>query len=340
MIKEHLYLHIGTHKTGSTSIQHCLKENQSLLQSHGYYYPMEGSYFYPPEASPSLLAHALLGKRPSYIINKNIDEESCVSDILRDIKQSKCEKVIISSEHFSHARTIEEVKKIAGVFFGLFKKITVIVYLRRQDTRLESFWSQRVKIGLTTKSFDEYFSRHFDWNYFEMLNLWTEVFGKKNLVVRPFEKGQFFKNDLVQDFLQILGCTTNIQDTRLKNQSPPVEYLEALRIFWGTIPNHAERRPLLKILRSLPIKIDATEYTLFTSENRKMFLNLYRESNRLVAQEYLGRSDGLLFYESESIDLPTYPGMSLERFSEISRQFIMSLAGINSQLTEKLGKQS
>lgn len=339
MIKEHLYLHIGTNKTGSTTIQYCLKENQTLLKSQGYYYPMEGAYFYPPEASPSLLAHALLGNRPTYMANPNIDREACVSEIIRDIKQSDCEKVIISSEHFHSAKTVDDVKEIASVFLGLFKKITVIVYLRRQDTRLESSWSQGVKTGIISKSFEDFLSKHSGWNYFEMLNLWAEVFGKNNLVVRPFEKEQFFKNDLLQDFLKTIDCTAEISDSRLRNQSPPVEFLEVLRIFWKTIPGHLERRPLLRVLRSLPIKIDTTNYTLFTPESRKMFLDLNRESNRLVAQEYLGRSNGLLFHESETTDLPTYQGMSLVRFSEISRQYIMLLAGINTQLTNKVRNQ-
>jgi hypothetical protein len=145
--------------------------------------------------------------------------------------------------------------------------------------------------------------------------------------------------DLLQDFLQALGSNVKISDPRLRNQSPPVEFLEALRIFWGAIPGYVERRHLFLILRSLPIKIDTTMYTLFTNENRQTFLNLYRESNQLVAQEYLRRSDGVLFYESENTNLPTYQGMSLERFSEISHRFIILLAERNSNLTNKARKQ-
>lgn len=336
MIKEHLYLHIGTNKTGSTSIQYYLRDNKSLLETNGYYYPMEGAYFYPPEASPSLLAHALLGKRPPYIRNTVINKEACVTDILRDIKSSSCSKVIISSEHFSNAKTTDEVKKIANIFLNIFQKVTVIVYLRRQDTRIESSWSQRVKMGLITKSFDDFLSEEFDLNYLEMLNSWADVFGKKNIIVRPFEKAQFFNNNLIQDFLQILGCALKAPELRSRNESPPVELLEVIRILCATIPSYVERRPLLGIIRTLPLKIDGAKYTLFTPEKRKEVLDLYRGSNQLIAQEYLERSDGQLFYESEIPDIPIYRGMTLERFSEISRQLIFSLARINSQLSRKI----
>ncbi len=37
-----LILHIGWHKTGSTTIQEALKSNEGLLTSEGFYYPLEG----------------------------------------------------------------------------------------------------------------------------------------------------------------------------------------------------------------------------------------------------------------------------------------------------------
>ena len=160
MKKKNLYLHIGTHKTGSTSIQHWLKENSEILKSENYYYPMEGSYFYPPEASPSLLAHAILGNKPAYIGRTVIDHDSCVSDIKRDIESSSCSNVIISSEHFSLAKTLEDVQKIHDLFVDLFDKITVIIYLRRQDTRIESSWGQAVKSSQSTLSFNDFYNNN------------------------------------------------------------------------------------------------------------------------------------------------------------------------------------
>ena len=50
-----LYLHIGVHKTGSTSIQDFLFKNANLLENQGYFYPKGGSYFHRPSSSQSLL---------------------------------------------------------------------------------------------------------------------------------------------------------------------------------------------------------------------------------------------------------------------------------------------
>ena len=335
MTKKHLYLHIGTHKTGSSSIQHWLKENRSLLEADGYYYPIEGAYFYPPEASASLLAHAMLERRPSYIGNTVIDRNSCVSDIGRDIKNSSCKSVIVSSEHFSHAKKIEEVKNIFDLFSDLFEKMTVIVYLRRQDHRLESSWSQNAKSGAITLSFDEILNQHLsspNWNYFELMAPWVEVFGRDNVIMKPFEKEQFFKNDLIHDFLNALGFKGEVVNSSIKNVSPSIEFFETLRMFGCSIPSVPERMAFFRILRSIPIKLDSTKYTLFTPEKRKAFLELYKESNELVAEKYLGRSNGILFYDSETSKLPVYTGLSLERFSVISRELIQFVMKLNSQL--------
>lgn len=229
MRKKKLFLHIGTHKTGSTSIQHWLKENSHVLTANNFYYPMDGRYFYPPEASASLLAHAILGNQPEYIKNIKINYDACVSDIKRDVINSSCETIIISSEHFSHAISIDAIKNILNLFVDLFESISIIIYLRRQDTRLESSWTQDIKTFLHFKSFDQYFEDHFnadEWNYFDLLSNWSSVFGKHNIIVRPFEVNQFFNTDLISDFKNIINFSAKTDDTKLKNQSPPISLIE------------------------------------------------------------------------------------------------------------------
>jgi hypothetical protein len=70
-------------------------------------------------------------------------------------------------------------------------------------------------------------------------------------------------------------------------------------------------------LRSVPIKFDETKYTLCTPELRKEILGWHSEGNALVARHYLGRDDGVLFYETEISNLPLYPGLKMERLTEV-----------------------
>jgi hypothetical protein len=322
-MKKNLYLHIGTHKTGSTSIQHFLKDNTSILKSHGYYYPTEGAYYYPPEASASLLAHAVLNRRPEYIGNTPIDHDACVNDIQKSILQSGAENIIVSSEHFSHAHTDNAVQKISDVFLSLFENIIVIIYLRRQDLRLESMYAQGVKTGSITMEFNDYLNASAGWNYYDLLKPWINIFGLKNIVIRPFENSQFFGNSLINDFMHLINCEIPIIDSPKKNQSPPIEYLELQRIMTQSIQTYPERKNFLFILSKLPVKIDTKKYTFFQPDKRKAFLELHQESNKCVATEYLDRSEGILFYDKEESALPVYTGMNIEKLAQIARQYVL-----------------
>ena len=51
MAKRVCYIHIGPHKTGTTSIQWFLKENRAELLKHGYFVPESGEY--PRWTSPA-----------------------------------------------------------------------------------------------------------------------------------------------------------------------------------------------------------------------------------------------------------------------------------------------
>lgn len=338
MKKKNLYLHVGTHKTGSTSIQHWLKENSEKLKSEGYYYPMEGSYFYPPEASPSLLAHAILDNKPAYIGRTIIDYNSCVSDIKRDIRSSKCSDVIISSEHFSIAMTHDAVKKIYDLFTDLFDKITVIIYLRRQDTRIESSWSQAVKSSLSNLSFNDFYNQNLSnpkWDYFKLLKPWIDIFGEKSVNIRPFEKSQFINKNLLHDFLTLIDSKIQPTTIHIRNFSPSAEYLEIMRCFSDPNTLYGPRINFAKLINLFGIEIDQTKYTLLTPDQRKFILEKYQESNANVARHYLKRTDGILFRDSEISDLPVYPGLDLKRLAYLSHQIIAGLIKIANQNSKK-----
>ena len=53
---------------------------------------------------------------------------------------SKCENILISSEHFSYATTEDEWRKIHEAFSPLADTLKIVIYLRRQDTMAEANW--------------------------------------------------------------------------------------------------------------------------------------------------------------------------------------------------------
>jgi hypothetical protein len=275
-----------------------------------------------------LLANAVLGNKPAYLGQTVIDYDSCVADIKRDIEASTCSNVIISSEHFSHALHFDAVKKVHDLFLGLFDSIVVIIYLRRQDSRIESSWGQAIKNSLSALSFNDFYDQHLlnpKWNYFDLLNPWINIFGESNVKIRPFEKSQLFNGDLLCDFLNLIDLKIQPINQSGKNLSPPAEFLEVMRYFSNSNNQYKVKVNFAKLMYSLGVKFDQKKYTFMTPERREFIIEKYRESNANVASHYLKRPDGVLFMDSEISDLPVYPGLDFQRFSDISHQIIFGL---------------
>ncbi|CEN56199.1 hypothetical protein [Candidatus Methylopumilus turicensis] len=320
-----LYLHFGTHKTGSTSIQNFLYGCREELQKIGFYYPTEGSYFYSGESSQSLFAHSLIDARPKYI-SKNVswDKASCISDLKRDLENSKSPNTIISSEHFSSIKTQDSLVEIKDIFTNYFENIKIIIYLRRQDHFFESRYNQQVKAGLITATFEEVLKDFLgNYNYNDYIEMLSNVFGKANIIIRPFEKSQLHMQNVVHDFFKILHLNIdgNIQDDI--NKSIPTEMSEVIRLFNNNFDNHSQRQRFYKFIKTSSIDFDKTLYTILSPRLRKEILDFHREGNYQVAKNYLGRENGLLFYEPEVSSKPLYPGIATERFAEISAEIFL-----------------
>jgi hypothetical protein len=332
-----LVLHIGTPKTGSSAIQRFLSTNRHLLEANGFYYPCEGSYYYADESSQSLLAHALLGRRPKYLKRgTEFTKENCVSDIRRDLQNSGFENAIVSSEHFSHAKTKDEMELIRDAFAPVVSSTKVVIYIRRQDFHIESVYNQCIKTALAVESFDEFSKKSGGINHFKYLDMLSEVFGKPNIIVRPFERNQLFHEDIVSDFVNLLGIEIDFAIPKSTNESISVEKCEIMRLFNRNFDTYEKRKAFNVFLRSTPIKFDEAKYSLLSNEMRKAVLEKHRESNSAVAKSYLGREDGVLFYDSETSSTPFYPGLTLERMAEVSATIWSMQTAISLQLMKKL----
>jgi len=227
-------LHIGTEKTGTTSIQKFLQENRIKLGANGTLFP----------ASAGLISHQRLvvyGKQSpeSDIAENSLDvndaaelaawkdkfaQDHC-SEVLEFQKRHQDSTVIYSAEHLqSRLTTIAEIKRIAHLLRPLFDTVEVVVYLRRQDLYAYSAYSTSVRGGQRkTFSFETINAKGPYYNYRLLLENWSEVFGEDALKVRLFEKSRLVGNDVVSDFQSV----TNI-DTLGLNLVSPASANEAL----------------------------------------------------------------------------------------------------------------
>jgi hypothetical protein len=328
-----LYLHFGTHKTGSTSLQNFLYHHRDSLKKNGFLYPVEGTYFYSGEKSQSLFAHSLIGERPKYISTGTMwSKESCISDLKRDLNNSHCNNAIISSEHFFNIKSEDTIAEIKSIFENHFDNIKVIIYLRRQDLFYESKYNQLIKAGLTTSTFEEKVNEWLidvNFNYNIYMELLSSVFGKASLIVRPFEESQLYMGDVISDFFKILNIKLSGNISKKSNKSIPAEMLEMIRLTNKYFSLLEHRQLFYKFLIKSGINFDTNKYTIIPPNLRKDILDFHRESNTNVAKKFLGRKDGILFHDPEISLSPFYPGLSVEKLAGVTAEIFKVKSKIN-----------
>jgi len=194
--KKTLFIHIGTGKTGTTSIQKYLKENSEFIN---YKYNLN----YCKSGRGDSINHRALDFNS---VNNNLSSyKKVVANInllINEINQHNSKYHLISDENFPglNSREIELYKKKLGGKFN----IKVIVYLRRQDKYLESWYKQVIKTGSYATDVNILFSQLFKrgiLNYYDLVKSWADIFEKENVIVRLYEKNLLINQNVIDDIL-------------------------------------------------------------------------------------------------------------------------------------------
>ncbi|EAK1250409.1 hypothetical protein A9406_07945, partial [Campylobacter lari] len=212
------YLHIGVEKTGSTSIQQFLYINREAIKEQGYYFAQ--SVGLKNHWDLAFLGYSLF-KKDSYVLNNFLSNTKEIllhkQKIIRrlQIELKGKTKVIFSSELLQSRLTSKnELKKLKKILYFLgFKKIYIICYIRNHFDMLISLYSEAIKWGeidtlaLYKKNIEYEFGYKKNLSHFyhicdykNILQLWGSVFGKKQLIVRIFDKKELYKGNLIKDF--------------------------------------------------------------------------------------------------------------------------------------------
>jgi len=285
-----IFIHIGSPKTGSTSIQRSLSGKARLLKKHGYYY-LQDSWYYP-----GALMHI-----SSDDIN-SLDKEK--SNYQKIIANAAANRLIISSEvfllglHFAFPLVSQTAKKL-HYMVGDYN-VKIIVYLRRQDTFVESAYGESICAG-NSREFKEFCSKIdiYGLNWYRLLTLYAEYFGKENIIVRPYEKEQLKDGTVVADFFSLLGIpfeSIKQEANEHFNRSYNRSSLEIARICNSNL-SIDDRLKLQLLLQASNAKLPFEDFFYFSPKERRELLDYYDESNSEVARTFLEKQDGVLFLE-------------------------------------------
>ena len=271
-MSRHCILHIGMHKTGTSSIQATLFHNREyLLKTYGVYYPgahmnhgyLAAGYVDKPEAFlPSIhFVGYQLEARLSWA-------ENCQKKILALVQDQTIQTLVLSGEAFSML-TLEEAKRFITDIKKGFDQIDVHIYVREPYGFASSAAQQKIKAGATRENIDydtltnpTSFPKERSLNkpdfcvlprYRFRIEKYQTLVGRKNVHIHSFEKDRFKGGDVVQDFLSVaLKIDDNQIDLETSNEgldSGMVEVLEAINRDIGATT--VKGRPNLNRARAL-----------------------------------------------------------------------------------------
>jgi hypothetical protein len=326
-----IILHIGTHKTGTTSIQKFCARNRERLRSGGLWYPDYDLIGKESHYAHHHLANAIAGLPTS---RGGLTEAGGFFDAVR-AQADAGETVLISAEalwrHVSPPAALAEnertgagtderywqarrafVKQVAAV--AGTAAVEIVAVLRRQDDCAESMFKERVKGTSYTAPFEDYieaFSHRF--RYFDQLSVWAEIFPKVRGVVYDDLSGA---PDLVAAFFEALHV-------------PLEDGLERAPKFNVSMSNDliAYKRHLNRAgyseeaLYEFAMKMQADRFgeglrldrgsTVWPGTAlRQAFVDRFEDENAQVLRSFTGLRRARLFPPLAEDNRPAYPGLS------------------------------
>jgi hypothetical protein len=283
-----IVLHIGWHKTGTTSIQSLLVANRALLQrDRRTYYPAEGLL----QGAHHLIAWTYQGKKSSpwgEVPEVHGGGDSYVQAALQRASQLGCDTVVFSSEEFCTFGE-QEIRQIGESLLRDGHVVKVAAYIRRQDKIIESAYNMEVKWwGVRANlKFDDYWPRKTGYpDYYRVLSAWAKVFGQDALAVRCFERNEFDQGDVCRDFCTMAGIEPEgIQFVQGDvNESLGPASVEFLRILNQLTMKRETHEQVVNRLFRLDRASSAPTCVLFTPAERVAFMIHLQKSNSRLAE--------------------------------------------------------
>jgi len=331
-------IHIGTPKTGTTTIQSFLDRNRQSLKKQGVFIPAAGIQYFSRsrlsaatclidarESCPLFHGHFQNGcvRRGFLSLYKKYftaaDQEKQKQKCRREIEKF-CRKdglAIFSNENFS-LFIDNEVERLKELLNPLFDDVMVVIYLRRQPECLVSLHPTIVWNG-TSWSILDYLNVPEERSllaYHPIVKRWS-IFGKNKVKVRIFDKKAFHENDLLSDFAATAGFDlTGL--VRVKNRkeaklgSAEVEFMRSLNshipVMIGPFMNNPDHsKQVRKFLEDYALNNpgDSKKAYHFSRAEAGRILEQFREGNDWIAREFLGQEhlfdDDLSMYSEEVV---------------------------------------
>jgi hypothetical protein len=296
------WIHIGLPKTASTTIQYFFTGHRDVLLQRGVLYPRSIA-----RGDRDAQLHRALGAavEPESVpwlagMLQRFAGTDIVASLLEEVDRTKPETIILSSEALAFMRRPSVLRHaLPGC------EVRILLYLRRQDNFLASYYNQLIKTRLYAATFEEFLQQnaadaidlrqykitlamcHYD----RLLELWADAFGPENIFAGVYEDydlpGGILRDMAAKMEIDIAGLRLLDAD---KNPALQPSMLSLKRRVNQLLSSEEERVTCELLFTSY---IDGATGTKATHEHiaadvrrRQTILSRYQEGNAHVAERF------------------------------------------------------
>ena len=293
-------LHIGRHKTGTSSLQRFLSDHSEKLSEAGYLYPKSGRQGIAHHKLAETYARKNVRTRPE-------EFEQIRSEIIANIsaeKRAHHHTLIISSEAFQNA----SVSTVAADFPA--ESTQVVAYVREQYEYMVSAYQQKVHAQSENCTLAE-FSSSFSINYESFFSDWERHYSREKIRVGIFSRPSLKDGDVIADFIEsaAMTCPGVLEWQRPIDQNPSIggPLLEMKRVINAVLS--ADQVPR-KLYRWMSMIAGAERFlrdkpSLSVDEIIK-YRDRYILSNQSFAQKYFPGRDSIFNISQAPESLAAY----------------------------------
>ena len=219
--KKRLHLHIGTHKTGSTSFQYFMRDHARVLSNAGFSF-YEGM----KEIENHLELHvaAMRPERMSFSKEKYeiADIESFRHEVANNVSRHYAahpqSEPIFSAEGLALLRYPDELRTLGQLIEAERFDVRVLLVLRNRQAYLDSMRRQILKVPGRLPSQEPDSHRYVEddsWlvDYDHIRKLWADEFGPDNLTVIDYDAARAANDgNIIPPMLDAIGAPTNLKN--------------------------------------------------------------------------------------------------------------------------------
>ena len=324
--KKRLILHIGTHKTGTTSIQYWFAHNGASLARQGAYYPD----LYAGKNNPGqhFVAHAAAGERKAGAPKGGKRVEALIDRL----RHAPGDVAMVSTELFS----VIDPAPIADIFAEF--DCEVLCILRRQDEFLESMYRELVKSSFFDGDKDDFLKAVtagkpltiftdnanltlkgvLPFDYAAMLDRWATLFGSDKVHALAYDD-KAAGSDALAKAQRLIGLAEEPLTEGPRNVSFSAPVVQARNLLDRHLnwPNRMALRPVFWKANDTLAREDQS--VIYGAEDRRRIMDAAAPSNRRLAETYLkGISVDWLGETPAVTSKPAAPPLAADDMARIS----------------------